>query len=102
MPRSDIRPEWLNRQYRLRWEGVWTCQVVQMRRAGARHRYMKPLLTKDQLAALHGVSAQIGQTGRLVRPHLSPQWKRLGVLSQTVELARGAQSAVSHQFAQNS
>jgi hypothetical protein len=55
---GDIPASRLNRQYRLRWEDVWSCERGPMPRGRARPRYMKPLLTKDQLGALYGVSAR--------------------------------------------
>jgi predicted site-specific integrase-resolvase len=55
---GDIPAARLNRRYRLRWEDVWACERGPMPRGRARTRYMKPLLTKDELGALYGVSAR--------------------------------------------
>jgi len=46
----------MNRQYRLRWEDVWSIEQGRMPKGGARPRYQEPLLTRKELAGRCRVS----------------------------------------------
>lgn len=55
---GELRAERINRNYRVRWEDVWSCERGPMPRCGTRARYQLPLIDKVQLSHVLNVSVR--------------------------------------------